>query len=138
MVEKIKNAVGNLEGKTLGILGITFKPKTDDMREAPSLTILTELAKFGAKLKIFDPEGKKEGTWRLSHIKENIEFCSNEYEACESTDGLVIITEWHQFRNMNLERLKDTMKDYYFFDLRNIYERELVEEKGFKYCGVGI
>ncbi|MCT4619048.1 MAG: UDP-glucose/GDP-mannose dehydrogenase family protein [Marinisporobacter sp.] len=138
MVEKIKNAIGNLERKTLGILGITFKPKTDDMREAPSLTILTELANLGVKLKIFDPEGEKEGTWRLSHIKENVEFCNNEYEACENTDGLVIITEWHQFRNMNLEKLKDAMKDYYFFDLRNIYERELVEEKGFKYYGVGV
>ncbi|SHK24232.1 UDP-glucose dehydrogenase family protein [Tepidibacter formicigenes] len=138
MVEKIKNAMGSLEGKTLGILGITFKPKTDDMREAPSLVILTELAKMGAKMKIFDPEGEKEGKWRLGHIKDSIEFYTDEYEANINADALIIITEWHQFRNMDLDRLKESMKDNYFFDLRNIYERELVEEKGFKYFGVGV
>ncbi len=138
MVEKIKSAMGEVKNKTLGILGITFKPKTDDMREAPSIVILTELAKLGAKMKIFDPEGEKEGNWRLAHIKEHIEFCKDEYEANIQTDGVVIITEWHQFRNMDLERLKNTMKDNYFFDLRNIYEKELVEEKGFKYYGVGV
>ncbi len=138
MVEKIRSAIGSLEGKTLGILGITFKPKTDDMRESPSLVILTELAKLGAKMKIFDPEAKKESEWRLEHIKDCIEFCEDEYEANINTDALVIITEWHQFRNMDLDRLKETMKDNYFFDLRNIYEKEIVEEKGFKYFGVGV
>lgn len=140
MVTKIKVAFGETAFKdiTLSILGITFKPKTDDMRAAPSLLILTELAKLGAKLKIFDPEGRKEGVWRLEHIQENIEFCDNEYDACENTDGLVLITEWHQFRNMDLDRLRGIMKGNYFFDLRNVYERDLVEDKGFRYFGVGV
>ena len=140
MVEKIREAFGDTEfkDKTLAILGITFKPKTDDMRAAPSLVILSELVKLGAKLKIFDPEGRKEGSWRLEHIQESIEFCDNEYDACENTDGLVLLTEWHQFRNMDLERLRGIMTDNYFFDLRNVYDRQLVEEKGFRYFGVGV
>lgn len=153
MVDKIRNAFEEntmkevvsqkerqavLSGITLSILGITFKPKTDDMRDSPSLVILSELVKLGAKLKIFDPEGKKEGIWRLEHIRGHITFCNDEYEACVDADGLVIITEWHQFRNMNLEKLRTIMKNQYFFDLRNIYERKLVEEYGFKYFGVGV
>lgn len=137
MVKKIKDAMGNIEGKTLGVLGITFKPNTDDMREAPSLVILDELAKEGVKLKIYDPEGEKEGKWRLEHIKDNIIFCNNEYEAIKDADALVILTEWSQFRNMNLNMVKNSMKDKYFFDFRNVYERAVVEGKGFNYYCVG-
>lgn len=138
MVEKITTAMGNIKGKTIAILGITFKPKTDDMREAPSLIICTELVRAGAKLKIFDPEGLKEGVWRFEHIKDNIEFCEDEYEASIGTEAVIILTEWHQFRNMDLERLRKSMNNSYFFDLRNIYKREFVENKDFQYYGVGV
>lgn len=137
MIEKIVDAMGDIEGKIIGILGITFKPKTDDMRDAPSLVILPGLTKLGAKLKIFDPKGEKEGKWRLEHIKDSVEFCQNEYDAISDADALVILTEWDQFRKMDLDRLKNTMKDNYFFDLRNVYCRETVEEKGFRYYCVG-
>lgn len=137
MVDKIDQAMKDLKHKNIAILGITFKPKTDDMRDAPALTILPELVKMGAKLNVFDPEGAKEGSWRLEDIKESIKFCKDEYEAIDGADALVILTEWHQFRNMDLDKIKCDMNNYYFFDLRNIYNKELVEEKGFNYFGVG-
>ncbi|MBZ2174084.1 UDP-glucose/GDP-mannose dehydrogenase family protein [Schnuerera sp. xch1] len=137
MVEKVREAMGELKDKTLGILGITFKPNTDDMREAPSLIILNELVKDGAKLQIYDPQGQKEGQWRFKDISNHMTFCEDEYEAIGNTDALIILTEWNQFRNLNLDRIKDSMNGNYFFDLRNIYQREMIEKKGFKYYCVG-
>lgn len=138
MVDKIKTELGpDLSGKTLAILGITFKPRTDDMREAPSLTILTELSKLGAQFRIFDPQWHKEGHERLSHLSDVTFFCIDEYEACTDADGLVILTEWNQFRDLDMAHLKEIMKDHYFFDYRNIYERKYVESFGFIYDCVG-
>ncbi|WZL71512.1 UDP-glucose/GDP-mannose dehydrogenase family protein [Clostridiaceae bacterium 35-E11] len=137
MLEKIKYAMGNLVDKTLGILGITFKPDTDDMREAPSLVILEKLAKEKVKMKIYDPKGEKEGKWRFEHIQNNLQFCNNPYEAVQGTDGLVILTEWNEFRNLDLCQIKNIMKDNYFFDFRNIYERDEVEKEGFQYYCIG-
>lgn len=138
MIEKIKSIMGtSLEGKTIAVLGITFKPRTDDMREAPSLTILPELVKIGAHLQIFDPQGLKEGPKRLKSIGHKITFCSDEYSACKNTDAIVFLTEWNQFRNLDIKRLKDTMKDFYFFDYRNMYDREYIESYGFIYDCVG-
>lgn len=137
MVEKITNTLGDLNGKELAILGITFKPKTDDMREAPSLVIMNKLAELGAHLRIYDPEGKKEGQWRLAHLENRITFCQDEYSAVNGAEALIIITEWNQFRNMDLDKIYQAMKGKYFFDLRNIYERPIVEKKGFHYYCVG-
>jgi UDPglucose 6-dehydrogenase len=133
VVKKIEEAMGLLEGKTLGILGITFKAETDDMREAPSLVILQELAKKGAKLKIYDPQGEKEGKWRLESIQKSIQFCPNEYSAANEADGLVVLTDWIQFRTMEIDRIFEAMKGNYFFDFRNMFERSLIEKKGFLY-----
>lgn len=138
MVDKIENALGSVNGKTIAILGITFKPKTDDMREAPSLVICNELVKRGAKLKIFDPEGEKEGKWRFKKIIESINFCEDEYKAVENADALAIITEWHQFRNMNLKRIKENMRGNTFLDFRNIYNKDAINNIGMIYFGVGI
>jgi UDPglucose 6-dehydrogenase len=138
MVKKIVDAMGSVEGKTLAILGVTFKPNTDDMRDAPSLVILPELAKLGAKFKVFDPEGKKEGTWRFESIKESIIWCDNSYEAIENTDATVILTEWNEFRNLDLNKFSNLNGSDYFFDLRNIYNKKTMTEKGFKYYGVGV
>lgn len=137
MVKKIKEAMGILEGKTFGILGITFKAETDDMREAPSLVILQELVKEGVTLNIYDPQGEKEGKWRLESIKESIQFCTNEYDAANEADALVILTDWVQFTTMDMDKIFEAMKGNYFFDFRNMFERYLVEEKGFLYFGIG-
>lgn len=138
MANKIKEALGDLSNKTIAILGITFKPNTDDMRDAPALVILPELAKNGAKLRIFDPEGEKEGLWRLSGIEKNAVFCKNEYDAISNSDAIVIITEWNQFRNFNFDKIKEISNVRYIFDLRNIYNRKEIESKGFNYYGVGV
>ncbi|HDX9622481.1 TPA: UDP-glucose/GDP-mannose dehydrogenase family protein [Bacillus anthracis] len=138
MVDKIVNAMGDVDGKTFAILGITFKPNTDDMRDAPALVILPELAKRGAKFKVYDPEGLKEGTWRLEGIKDNITWCETAYEAIASTNATVILTEWNEFRNLDFDKLREIDGSEYFFDLRNIYNKKAMIEKGFKYYGVGV
>ncbi|WP_239714915.1 UDP-glucose/GDP-mannose dehydrogenase family protein [Paenibacillus sp. 19GGS1-52] len=138
MVKKIVNAMGNVEGKTIAILGVTFKPNTDDMRDAPSLVILPELAKHGANLKVYDPEGEKEGKWRLKDIEENIVWCDDTYQAIENTDAIVLLTEWNEFRNLDFDRLREINGGNYFFDLRNIYNKVTLIEKGFQYFGVGV
>jgi len=137
MVEKITNTMGDVNGKTIAVLGITFKPNTDDMREAPSLVILPELAKRGAKIKVFDPEGKKEGVWRFAEIADSLTYCEDEYQAIENTDAIILITEWNQFRNLDFDRVKTITEGRYFFDLRNIYHRSRMEDMGFRYYGVG-
>ncbi len=137
MVDKILEVLGDIEGKTIGILGITFKAETDDMREAPSLTILERLAKCGARLKVFDPKGEKEGRWRLEAIKENIEFCSSEYDAVYEAEALVILTDWIQFKQMDLDKVLKLMKQPNFFDLRNMFNRGYIEDRGFFYVGIG-
>ncbi|HDR8146181.1 MULTISPECIES: UDP-glucose dehydrogenase family protein [Bacillus cereus group] len=138
MVDKIVNAMGEVEGKIFAILGITFKPNTDDMRDAPALVILPELAKRGAKFKVYDPEGLKEGAWRLEGIKDSITWCETAYEAIASTSATVILTEWNEFRNLDFDKLREIDGSEYFFDLRNIYNKKAMIEKGFKYYGVGV
>jgi UDPglucose 6-dehydrogenase len=136
-VKKIKEAMGVLEGKTVGILGITFKAETDDMREAPSLVILQELAKEGARLNIYDPQGEKEGKWRLESIKDSIEFHTDEYDAANEADALVILTDWAQFKAMDMDKIFAAMRGNYFFDFRNMFKRRLMKKKGFRYFGIG-
>ncbi|MBC7958629.1 MAG: UDP-glucose/GDP-mannose dehydrogenase family protein [Vallitaleaceae bacterium] len=138
MVDKVSLEMGNVEEKVFCILGLAFKNNTDDMREAPSITILNELAKKGARFKLFDPKAMETAVDKLYPIRDSIiKYCENEYEACEETDAIIIITEWNQFRSLDLERIKASMKGEYFFDFRNIYPKEVVEEKGFKYVSVG-
>lgn len=137
MVKKITNAMGDIRGKSIAVLGLTFKPNTDDMREAPSLVILPELVNLGANIKAFDPEGHKEGKWRFESISDHMLFCSDEYEAIEGTDAIVLLTEWNQFRNLDLDKICSITNDRYFFDLRNIYNRKVMENKGFHYYAVG-
>ena len=127
----------NVKDKTIAILGLAFKPETDDIREAPSMVIIKELYQRGAKIKAFDPQAMEEARKRLKHLK-GIIFCKDEYEAIEGAGALVIITEWNQFRRLDFKKIKKIMKDNYVFDLRNIYSKEIVEkENGFKYFSVG-
>ncbi|MFQ5464375.1 MAG: UDP-glucose dehydrogenase family protein [Thermodesulfobacteriota bacterium] len=134
MVEKIKSAIGGLSGKTLGVLGITFKPNTDDIRESPALDIMKILVEGGAGIKAYDPAGmnnaREEGP-------EGINYCGDAYEAAEGSDAIVILTEWNQFRNLNLEKVKDLLKTPILIDLRNIYEPERARKIGFEYFSVG-
>lgn len=138
LVSKIKDEMGNLEGKVLGILGLSFKNNTDDMRESPSLTILKDLSDLGAKFKVYDPKAMKNAESYFNRLDVPImKYCENEYDASQGTDGIVLLTEWNQFRSLDLNRIKSSMKGDYFFDLRNIYSREHMESKSFKYYSVG-
>ena len=137
MVEKIVSNMGSVENKVITVLGLSFKPETDDMRDAPSIDIIRGLVKNGARIKAYCPEGIKEAKWRLKDIEKNIEYCDNEYIAVKDADATVIITEWNQFRGLNLSKVKDLMNDNYLFDLRNIYSKNLEAKKMFNYYGVG-
>jgi UDPglucose 6-dehydrogenase len=135
MAEKIEAKMGDLSGKVFGILGLSFKPQTDDMREAPSITIINELLKKGAIVKVYDPIAMDNA--RKYAFNDSVQYCSSEYEAVKDTDAAVIITEWNQFRSLDLEKIKQLMRGNYFFDLRNIYDRGELEGLGFIYEGVG-
>lgn len=141
MVEKICRGIGQggrLDGKVIAILGLSFKPDTDDMRDAPSIDIINGLVAKGARIQAFCPQGIKEARWRLENIKESIIYAGNEYEAVEGVHAVVLMTEWHQFRGMDLHRIKNNMNGDYFFDLRNVYSKNKEVRNIFKYIGVGM
>jgi len=137
MVRKIGEALGSLHGKTIAVLGLAFKPNTDDMREAPSLAIISGLLARGARINAADPVSLAEAKWRLANAGDSLVFFENEYEAMKDADALVIVTEWNQYRNLDFERIKKQLKTPILFDLRNIYKRANIEEKGFCYYAVG-
>lgn len=137
MIEKIKNAVGNLSGKVIGVLGLSFKPDTDDMRDAPSIDILEGLIKEGTKIQAYCPEGIKEAIWRLQDYEESIIYCADEYSIANGADAIVLMTEWNQFRGMDLNKLKKRMRDNYYFDLRNINIKNEKIRQYFKYYPTG-
>jgi UDPglucose 6-dehydrogenase len=124
---------GALRGKTVAVLGLTFKPNTDDMREAPSLALITALQDMGAEVRAFDPAGMGQAQALL----RNVVYCENAYDCAESADALVIATEWEQFRALDLERLHNLMACPVVVDLRNIYRPEEINRHGFAYAGVG-
>ncbi len=133
MAGKIGKAAGDLSGKTVAILGLTFKPNTDDMRDAPSLQVAPQLIAMGAKVQAFDPEGMAEARQLL----RDVEFRAGPYEAVEGADVLVIMTEWDQFRALDLDRVKSLMRRPMVVDLRNIYRPEEMRARGFDYASVG-
>ena len=133
MLTKIQKLVGSVEGKNIAVLGLAFKPETDDMREAPSLGIVRHLVESGAKVTAYDPVAKHEAAKLLS----DIDYADDEYDAVEGADALVFITEWNQFRALDMARVRDLMKTPKIADLRNIYEPEDMRELGFEYVGVG-
>jgi len=133
VLTKINDALGVLKGKTIAVLGLSFKPNTDDIREAPSLYIIKKLMKEKASIRAYDPVSMKEA----QKIIPSIKYCKNAYEAAKGADALVIVTEWNQFRNLDLDRIKKLLKKPYFFDLRNIYEPRKLKEKGFNYFCIG-
>jgi UDPglucose 6-dehydrogenase len=134
MARKVASALGgHVRGKTIGVLGLTFKPDTDDMREAPSIPLITALDDMGASVKAYDPQGMKQARNELPVIQ----YCEDPYSVASGADGLVIVTEWEQFRALDLRRLKKGMRHPVIIDLRNIYRPEEMTRHGFTYQSVG-
>jgi UDPglucose 6-dehydrogenase len=134
MARKVASALGGtVRGKTIAVLGLTFKPNTDDMREAPSIALITALQDLGAKVRVHDPVGMEQA----AKVLDNLTYCDGPYAAAEGADALVIVTEWEQFRALDFERLKKVMATAIIVDLRNVYRPEEVVKYGFVYEGVG-
>jgi UDPglucose 6-dehydrogenase len=134
IIPKIKSVLGNLKGKTIAIWGLAFKPKTDDMREAPSIKIIRKLQKLGANIKAFDPIAEN----NAKKILKNIEYGGNNpYNTIKDCDALVIVTEWDEFRQLDLELVKSLLKTPIIIDGRNIYDPKEMETYGFKYISIG-
>jgi UDPglucose 6-dehydrogenase len=133
MVEKIKHLLGSLKDKTIGVLGLAFKQNTDDIRQSPSIDIIQLLLKEGAQIRCFDPLAMENSR----KILPTLTYCQDEYETAEHCDALVIATEWNQFRNLNLLKIKKLLKSPILLDLRNLYEPSQVKSLGFIYEGVG-
>ncbi|MCL2880497.1 MAG: UDP-glucose/GDP-mannose dehydrogenase family protein, partial [Treponema sp.] len=134
---KIADALKPVKGKKIAILGLAFKPNTDDMREAPAITICEYLAEQGAMLRVYDPAAMAEARWRLASIKNSMYFAQDEYDAIEGSDAAVIVTEWNQFRNFDLGKIRELLTAPFFFDLRNIYKPEEVANAGLQYFSIG-
>ena len=124
---------GSLRGKTVAVLGLTFKPNTDDMREAPSIALITALQDLGAKVRVYDPVGMDQAKKVLSDVT----YCEGSYDCATAADALVIATEWEQFRALDLDRLKSVMATPVLVDLRNIYRVDEMGASGFIYVSVG-
>jgi UDPglucose 6-dehydrogenase len=139
MYKRILNALPKEKklASTVAILGLTFKPNTDDMRESPSLDIIPELIKKNCKLKLFDPEGMTEAKIIFKKYLKKIHWCHDSYEACDNADILVILTEWNQFRALDLNKLKTLLKNPIVIDLRNIYNPIEMKQLGFFYHSLG-
>lgn len=134
MIEKIKNGVGDLKNKTIAVLGLSFKPNTNDMREAPSIFIIEKILKEKAKVKAFDPIAMEDAK-AIFHDK--IKYAKGPYDCVNGADAVVILTEWNEFRNLELLKIKTLLKIPNFFDFRNIYEPEKMKRLGFNYFCVG-
>jgi UDPglucose 6-dehydrogenase len=134
MARKVSNALGgNLRGKSIAVLGVTFKPDTDDMRDAPSIPLITALQDMGAEVRVFDPVGMPQA----KKVLENVTFCDTAYDCARGAHAIVIVTEWEQFRALDLKEMAAIMASSVIVDLRNIYSPEEVVRNGFHYCGVG-
>ncbi len=133
MVKKIENVLWNINGKTIGILGLSFKPGTDDLRFAPSIDIIEKLKLNGAKICAFDPQAMKAAEGLLTGVK----FCKDVYQTAKGSDCLVVLTEWNEFKEIDFKRIKRLLKQPVIVDGRNIYEPEKMKKMGFRYFGVG-
>jgi len=135
MVKKIRDILGgSVAGKTLAVLGLTFKPETDDMRDAPAVTILPALIEKGARIKAHDPKGMQEAR---KYLPDEVEYAKDAYDACENADAVVLMTEWNQYRALDLKKIRSIMNGQIFIDLRNVYEPERIKSEGFQYMGIG-
>jgi UDPglucose 6-dehydrogenase len=135
LFEKLMNRFqGNIAGKTFAIWGLSFKPNTDDMREAPSLVIIDKILNAGGKVKAYDPIAMPETRHSIGDI---IEYSKTEYEVLENAEALLIVTEWADFRSPNFDKIKIALKNPIVFDGRNIYDTKELNELGFEHYGIG-
>jgi UDPglucose 6-dehydrogenase len=135
MAEKVIAFMGgDVAGKTIAVLGLTFKPNTDDMRDSPSLDIVPALVAAGATVSAYDPEGMEEAE---KHFGDTITYAPGAYGCMRDADALVILTEWNEFRALDLKKVKDLLKAPVMVDLRNVYNPEDMEAQGFRYCPIG-
>jgi UDPglucose 6-dehydrogenase len=125
--------MGSLKGKNIAALGLSFKPDTDDIRESPALDLINRLKKAGASIRAYDPAAMK----NARQVLPDITYCRGAYSALKGADAVVILTEWNEFRNLDLKRARGLMSGPHFFDLRNIYEAEVVKQAGFEYVCMG-
>ena len=133
-VDKMESVLGPLEGKTFAILGLAFKPDTDDMREAKSIEIIETLLERKAKVRAYDPAAMNNAK---KIFGKKIYFAKNSYDAARNANALVLLTEWREFKLLNLEKLRDSMKQPVLFDGRNLYDPERQRRLGFQYYGIG-
>ena len=133
-VKTIEDSLWNLNGKTIGVLGLAFKPNTDDMRFAPSIDIINALLGEGAKIKAFDPEAMERAK---GIFKDKIEYCKDKYGVVDGADAVLFLTEWKDFVEIDLDKMKKSMKDVFVFDGRNIFDPKEMRAKGFKYESIG-
>jgi len=135
--KKIESVLGSLKNKTLCLLGLSFKPNTDDIRKSPAITICEYLISKGALLRLYDPVAMKEAKKKFKDTEKSVYFATDEYDAARGSDAFVIVTEWNQFRNLDLFKIKKILNAPYFFDLRNIYNKQEAQNAGLTYFGIG-
>jgi len=133
IVEKMEDVLKSLKGKTIGVLGLSFKPETDDLRDAPSIEIIRELRRKGAKVMAYDPVAAV----KARKLLDGVAFCDTAYDAVKKADAAVVAAEWGEFKELDLDKVKASMKSPVIFDGRNIYNPKRMKELGFKYYGVG-
>ena len=132
-LRKIEEALWNTKGKTVGVLGLSFKPNTDDMRNAPSIDVINVIQKNGARVKAFDPQATK----KARPLFKDVIFCKDAYQAAKDSDCLVVITEWSEFKDLNMGRIKKLMKNPIIIDGRNLFDPPQLRRMGFRYIGMG-
>ena len=138
LVDKIlKHYKNNIKGKTFTIWGLSYKPRTDDLREAPALTIIEKLLEHGAKINAFDPVANENFKILYGKKFKQVKIFKDNYSALKNSEGLVLVTEWNEFSKLNIEKLKELMKSRVIFDGRNIYNPKFIRQNGFKYYGIG-
>jgi UDPglucose 6-dehydrogenase len=133
LIQKLRDILGGFRGKTIGLLGLAFKPNTDDMRDAPSISLVHMLQHEGAMVKAYDPEAQE----NAQQLLQEVTFCDDPYQVAEGADGLILVTEWNEFKQLDMDRLKSLMRRPVLVDGRNIYDPKRMVELGFNYRGMG-
>jgi UDPglucose 6-dehydrogenase len=134
VVKRVEDMLGGtLKGKMIGLLGLAFKPNTDDMRDAPAIDIANALVEAGAKVRAYDPVARQ----TAAPLVPNVDICDDVYKMADGCDALVVVTEWNEFKQLDLEKVKDLLKSPVIYDGRNIYDPEVMYEAGFTYQSIG-
>jgi UDPglucose 6-dehydrogenase len=133
VIQKLRDILGGFRGTTVGVLGLAYKPNTDDMRGAPSIEIIHMLQHEGAQVKAYDPQAVE----TAKRVLTDVEYCETPYAVAEDADALILMTEWNEFNHLDMMRIKETMRQPILLDGRNIYDPRRMKEMGFTYRGMG-